>query len=222
MQNLFNYYTSTYGSNAGWELVLDPKDNALLVLVPIAENQPNVQLAMSLATKGWFPYADLPMNCAAPWNGTLYFGTTDGIVCRHDGYVDGVTLADPDASVPIQWNFISSFQNLGTPNQKKINLIRPKVLSSGGVPPYQAFARYDFDLSELAPVGGSIDPASGNSWDSAIWDVAQWSGDYQVNQQVLGAYGMGSHMAIAIAGLAASRTVVAGADVSFEIASGFA
>ena len=37
------------------------------------------------------------------WEGDLYFGTSDGKVCKNSGYLDAVTLASPTAYTPIQW-----------------------------------------------------------------------------------------------------------------------
>lgn len=214
VQNLFNYYTGLYGMNSGWQLVLDPKDNALLVLVPITAGSPSTQLAMSLATRGWFPYAGLAMNCAAPWNGTLYFGTTDGRLVKHDGYVDGVTLANPNTFNAIQWNVVHAFQNLGTPLQKRIGLLRPMMLSQGGAVPLAAQARWDFDLSVPASLSGST-PTTGG-WDSGLWDAAIWSGDFSTTKRVFGATGTGTYAAPAVEGLASSRTIYTGTDVTVE------
>jgi len=215
VQNLFNYYTGLYGTNPGWALVLDPKDNALLVLVPITAGSPDTQLAMSLSTRGWFPYSGLAMNCAAPWNGVLYYGTADGKVVKHDGYVDGVTLADPNAQTAIQWHLITSFQNLGTPRQKRCGMLRPKVLSQSGTVPLQAQARWDFEVSTPGNVSGSVSSSGG--WDAGLWDTAVWGGDFTTTQTVFGATGTGSHMAVAVEGLANSRTIYAGVDVSFQV-----
>lgn len=215
VQNLFNYYTGLYGQNFGWQLVLDPKDNALLVLVPISQGSPSTQLAMSLSTKGWFPYAGLAMNCAAAWNGVLYFGTADGRVVKHDGYVDGVLISNPGASTPIQWHLVSAFQNLGSPSQKRCHLLRPKVLSQSGGVPLSAQARWDFDASAPAPLTGTTIPTPGG-WDSGKWDAAIWGGDFETTQTVFGATGIGIHLAVAVEGLANTRTIYAGVDVSFE------
>lgn len=216
VQNLFNVYTGLYGSNFGWQMVLDPKDNALLVLVPIVEGSPGTQLAMSLATHGWFPYSGLPMNCAAPWNGTLYFGTTDGRVCKHDGYVDGVTLSNPNASTPVQWSLISAFQSLGSSKKKQVGMLRVRVSSQSGNPPYAAEVRYDFDTTPMAAVAGTVDPGT-SAWDSATWDVSEWGGDYFETQTVFGAVGIGTYVAVAVAGISNGRTIFLGADVSFTV-----
>lgn len=215
VQNLFNYYTGLYGQNTGWALVLDPKENALLVLVPNGDGSGGTQLAMSLATKGWFPFSGLPMACAAPWNGVLYFGTTDGRVLKHDGYVDGVLLADADAQEAIPFHCVSAFSNLGTPRQKRCGLIRPRVLAQSAVVPLAAQARWDFDVT--APRDASDDTTPTEGWDVGTWDTAVWGGDFSTTQKVFGATGSGSFLAVAVEGLANSRTIYVGADVSFQV-----
>jgi hypothetical protein len=214
--NLFNQLQASTSTLRGWGMRLHPQDAALMVTVPVAANQATQQLVMSLSTKGWHQYRDLPMGVSAePWGGTLYFGTEDGRVCVNDGYVDGVLLGDPDSYAPIEWSLLTGFSNLGSPNQKRVQIMRPTVLSQGGAIPFEAQARYRWDLSEIAALGAAPG-ASGSAWDSALWDEAIWGGSYQAQQQVFGATGIGPEVAIALRGAASSRMTLTGLDIAFD------
>ncbi len=219
VSNLVNQNVSLYSTNRGWALRIHPLDHSLMVLIPVAAEQATSQLIMSLATKAWSQYADLPIYSAESWGGSLYFGTADGRVCINDGYVDGVTLADPSSSTPIQWSLLTAFQNLDSPKKKRVDLIRPLITSQSVEPNYQAEARFDFDLTPIAPVAGAS-AGAGNVWDSALWDSAVWQGDYVASQRVTSGVGMGSNMALAIRGTAISKTILVGVDVGFTIAEG--
>lgn len=216
VSNLFNQLQAGSSLLRGWAARIHPLDATLLVLAPRAEGQPTSQLAMSLATKGWGQYRGMPMGVAAEaFEGTLFFGTEDGRVCVNDGYLDGLTLADPNAYTPVEWSLLTSFQNLGVPNQKRVQLIRPTFLSQGAPPSYQAQARYRWDLTEAQAPNASV-VAGGSVWDTAKWDQAIWGGAYQAQQRVFGATGLGPEAAIAIRGSATARMTLVGIDVVYE------
>src|SRR5216684_1226120 len=97
ISNTFNQLAYAGRTLKGWQMRLHPNDNTLLINVPQPDNT-TIQLAMSLATKGWSQYRDMPrMLSLEGWNGDLYFGTADGRVCKNAGYLDGITLAAPSA-----------------------------------------------------------------------------------------------------------------------------
>ena len=73
-----------------WQVVRSEFDQLMLEMV-----QPDPatmqQIVMSLATKGWSLYRDMPvMYSSESWGGQLYFGTTDGRVCVNTDYLDNV------------------------------------------------------------------------------------------------------------------------------------
>lgn len=211
--NLFNSLMLTRASLPGWSMRLHPEDNALVVTVPTYPGQPTEQLVMALAGRAWFRYRDLPIYSSEVWGGKLYFGTVDGRVCVNDGYVDGISLADPNAFMPVQWSVLTAFTNLGTPRQKQVQLLRPTLLSESSAPAYEIQARYRYDFAELPPVSAMA--GDGSTWDGGTWDRDVWSGEYQASQRLRGATGLGVDMAIAIRGTATARTVLVGIDVMY-------
>jgi hypothetical protein len=213
----FNKLMLDYSGNLGWSIHIHPEESALAITVPVGTGIATEQVVMSLNNKSWWPYRDLPIFSAGAGGGKLYFGTTDGRICINDGYVDNLDISDPESYSPVQWSLITSFQNLGTPHQKQVHLIRPYVHSDDATPEYGFAARYDFQLTEASEADGST-PGE-NEWDGAEtdWDDAVWGGEYGVSKRVGGATGMGTHVAIAIRGEAVGRTVLSGFDVSFEL-----
>lgn len=213
--NLFNYYVSTRRSLRGWGIYVHPSENVLLVSVPTADGQACMQLAMSFATGAW-GWWDVPLLSACAWNGNLYYGTTDGKVGINTGDVDGVTLLDPDAFTPIPYSLITAYSDLGTANQKRVQMIRPTVLSQTPNAAVRCTARYDFNLMEGdLPSSGSV--GAEDVFGTAEWDVATWAGDYSPTQPLKGGMGVGRDVAIAIRGTAISRTVLVKVDVHFDV-----
>jgi|GEM_PF-2380920 len=214
--NLFNVLATTYKTLKAWSLRIHPNDNALLVTVPVADGQATTQLAMSLTTRGWFQYRDLPIVSTEAWGGQLYFGTADGRVCVNTDYVDNVLLSNPNAYAPVQYSLLTSFQGLGNGRQKRVLTIRPTILSQGSLVQPQATAKYRYDISEPAAPSGS-GAAGAGTWDNATWDASTWAGAYAAQQNPQGAAGMGPEVAIAIRGSATSRTSIVGIDVIYDM-----
>jgi hypothetical protein len=210
---LFNAAMLSKGTTAGWTMRLHPEENALMVTVPEAEGTETTQIVMSLPTKGWSRYRDLPIYSNAVFGGQMYFGTVDGKVCINDGYVDGRPLYDPTEYTPVQYAGIGAFLNLGNSRQKQAKLCRAHFLGQSTSPSFAVEARYDFDLTELAPVSPS--PGLGSLWDTGVWDTAVWGGDYSPSSQVRGLIGIGVNVAMAWRGAAVDRTILMGFDVGF-------
>lgn len=214
--SLFNLLTQTYKGLQGWGLCIHPTDNALLLTVPQAQTAPTTQLAFSFASKGWSQYRDIPMLSCGVWNGTLYFGTPDGRVCLNSGYVDNVLLSDSSSFSPVSWSLLTAYQNLGNARNKRVQMIRPSVLSESPNPVVQATAKYGFDLDEPSPPSLSSSAGVAGSWDVALWDVDVWAGAYVPSQPMAGGLGMGRDVAIAVQGTAVARTTLVGMDVLFD------
>lgn len=212
--NLFNSLMLSKASLRGWAMRIHPEDNTLMVAVPTTTGTATEQLVMSLGRQSWGRYRDLPIHSMAVWDRKLYFGTVDGRVCINDGYLDGVTLADPNSFTPVQWSVLGAFNGLGNGRNKQVVGIRPEILCDGGAPNFETAARYDYDFTELANVTQS--QVGEDSWDVGLWDVAVWAGDFAPTSELRGAVGMGKKVSIAVRGTATARTVLVGYDVLFR------
>jgi hypothetical protein len=200
----------------GWQVLLHPAEGALMLLIPTAPDSPCNPLVMPYATKGWWPYRDMPIYSAQPHGGELFFGTTDGRLCWHTGYVDAVTLADPNAYEPVQFSCLTGFSNLGNARQKRVQLIRPTLLVGTANTAVQATARYRFNTTEPDPPSSAALTVPTNAWDTAIWDGSVWGGDYSPIDRFSGGGGVGRDVAIALRGSAVTRTVIASVDVLYD------
>lgn len=217
--NLFNAAMLTRAELPGWSLRIHPEDNCLLVTVPVASGAPTEQMAMSLPNQGWSRYRGLPMTCTEVWEGKLYFGTHDGRVLVNDGYLDGITLAEADAFMPVEWAVLTSFQSMGDGRQKHVELLRPSFLGQEKVSAYRVEARYRYNFAEAAPPTGTTGGGGGSgTWDDpgTVWDDALWATEYTSTQDVRGATGIGVEVAVAMRGQAVVRTIVVGWDVLYS------
>lgn len=209
--NLFSRYVATRKLLPGWDILVHPADNALLVLVPGVSGGAAEPLAMALATKGWTQYRDLPIISAAVWDGEVYFGTPDGRVCWNTDYVDAVPL-DLSTSTPVKCSVLTAFRSLGNLRHKKVAMLRPTLLSGSATPVVQATPRYDYDLTEPSEPSGS--PSGG--WDSGTWDSATFGAELTAYRPLQGATGMGRDVAVAVRWSATSRTVLVDVGILWE------
>jgi hypothetical protein len=215
--NLWNKTMLTRSSVLGWKAVLHPQDASLIVIAPVAAGQPSEQFAMSVMTKGWSQYRDTTMGVsAAPWGGTLYFGTADGKVKAMDGYVDGVTLADPNSSSAITWALLTGFTNLGTTKNKRLLWVRTAFQNDSAPPSFAIEARIDWNMAEVL---SSPNAAAGTqaAWDAAVWDATTWGSEYGPSASIRGLNGIGSRVALAIRGQSTGRTVLNEFEVAYDI-----
>lgn len=211
--NLLTALQAQRSSSRGWAMVAHPEEAAFLVLVPQGTGEYPMQLAQATASKGWFVWRDLDMVSATAWEKQLYFGTSDGRVCVNTGPVDGVTLADPNAFEAIDWSLLTAATDLGVPVQKQVTLLRALILSDGIAPSYDVEARYGYSTDEVDPVSLAI--GVGDVWGSGLWDTAVWAGTSTPSQEVRGATGIGSEVAVAIRGVSVSRTTLVGIAVTY-------
>jgi hypothetical protein len=216
--NWFNRKVLAGSSLRGWSMALHPLDGTLLVLCPAVAGGDVDVLAMALTNQAWSQYTDLDMaGAACTYDGALYYGTTDGRVLISDGYVDGITLADPNTSTAIPWAMLTAFSDLGEPGRKQLRQVRTTFRFDGSAPLYAIEARYRWNADDVAATPfSSAGAATGSMWDSAIWDESKFEGDYGASQEIRGLVGSGPEAALAIRGTSTCRTVLVRFDVTLH------
>ena len=88
-------------------------------------------------------------------------------------------------------------------------------MSAGGAVMMNAEARFGFDFSEAA-LPSAFSVPSDSSWDTGLWDVALWGGEYAPKVEVFGAVGLGVEAAVAIRLRTSARMTLVCADVGYE------
>ena len=216
VSNFFALAAQTNRLQQGWQVLQHPAEGALMLLLPNDVGADTTPLVMSFANRSWWPYRQIPIYSANPWQGQLYFGTTDGRLCWATGYVDGVTLANPNAYSPIAFSGLTGYSNLGSASMKRVQMVRPTVLAQTANTIVKVTPRYRFDMSEPAPPSGAAVNGAKNVWDTAIWDTNVWGGDFATIDKFNGGGGVGRDVALAVQGKSISRTVLASVDVYYE------
>jgi hypothetical protein len=171
---------TSYGSNFGWQLLNYPKNNLLLLNVPISVGSQQ-QYVMNTLTGAWCNFTGWAANCWGLFQDQAYFGGNGFVGLAFTGNTDNGSIITADG--------LQAFNYFKSPgNRKRFTMLRP-VFRANGQPNAQASVNVDFDIN-ASPVTLTFSASSAGTWDSAVWDVGLWGGtDIYKNWQ--GASGTG-------------------------------
>jgi len=178
---------SLYGGNFGWQLVQFPRENMLILNVPIQEGQNQQQYVMSTIKRGngdwaWCNFTGWQAACWEIWEDDIYFGG--------DGFVGKAWNGYDDNGTNIAANGLQAFNDFGSDqSQKRFTMMRP-ILQSDGNPSILGSMNVDFDTSDpTAPL--AFTSTSYAVWDTALWDTGLWAGAITVIKNWNGCTGVG-------------------------------
>lgn len=162
----FTDAATSYGENYGWQPVLYPTANLLLVNVPTAEGVRADQFAMNTITGAWSRFTGMAAICWTTFNNRLYFGTADS-VCRA---WTGVS----DLGAGIEYTYKSAYNYFGErARRKQVQLTRPMLRLSGAVQIALGMSS-DFSITPYTSLQTLVARNDSATWDSALWDGATW------------------------------------------------
>ena len=154
---------STYGANFGWQLLYYPKENQLILNVPISEGTQQ-QYVMNNITKSWCNFTGWAANCWELHIDDPYFGG--------DGYVAKAWNGNTDDTSNIDGFSLQSFQSYGTALQKQCKMIRYH-LQTNGTPSIFGNVNVDYNLADESAQLNFSTSVYG-LWNSGLWDSAIW------------------------------------------------
>jgi hypothetical protein len=154
---------STYGANFGWCLLYYPKENQLLMNVPITVGTQQ-QYVMNNITKSWCNFTGWYANCWELHLDDPYYGG--------NGYVGKAWSGNTDDTSNIEGFGLQSFQSYGTALQKQCKMIRYH-LQSNGSPSVFGNVNVDYNLADESAQLNFSTSVYG-LWDTGLWDSAIW------------------------------------------------
>ena len=172
---------SSYNSNFGWQIQLYPKEDMLLLNVPVNTGNDQEQYVMNTLTGAWCDFQGWDANCWELFNDDIYFGGNT--------FVGRAWNTNADNSTAIESSVLQAFNQLGSPMEKQFTMMRPTMLTNGE-PSIQGSINTDFDTSEPA-ANLSTAVIAGGTWDSGLWDTALWAETLSLSRLWQGATGVG-------------------------------
>jgi hypothetical protein len=180
--NLINNDIATYRANFGWQVLLFPLSNMLIVNVPALPDVSQYQYVMNTITGAWCRYTGLNANCWEYINDTLFFGGDDGNTYQAE-------IGNNDNGAPIFAIAKQAFSYLDDPgSQKRITAVRP-VISASSTAKVTFDVNMDFDDRPPSSAPQIAYPQGNPTW-SFVWGVA-WGAQAAASHYIQFAGGVG-------------------------------
>jgi hypothetical protein len=128
-----------FGSSFGWQAIVSPCNNLLLINVP-QNNNTFVQHVLNTNTTGWCRFTNLNARCWCNFSETLYFGGTNGTV-----YMYGPNYTDYGSNATYIYQSLNLRLSAG---QAQTAGIRPRLLFNGQA---TLSIQQSVDLQQLSP-----------------------------------------------------------------------
>jgi hypothetical protein len=183
---------TSYEANFGWEIQPFPRENMILLNVPIQEGSRQEQYVMNSITKAWCHFDGWDANCFELYTDDLYHGGNGVVYKCWDGTTDQYYSAPDTLNADIVGDLQQAFSYMKGPTQlKRFTLMRPIFSSTTTNPPVLAGLNMDFDTSSpTSTLTGIVDVGASN-WDTSPWDTTPWAGGLNIVRAWQGATGLG-------------------------------
>jgi hypothetical protein len=165
IQNAMAQAAQLGGTLFGWQLMVFPLQQLLILNVPISENEAQEQFVMNTLTGAWCNFTGWNANCFEIFNDNLYWGDNIGNVNRgYSGYADSNVGVNLDMQCAFNW-----FDEPG--KVKRMTMIQPLLSTQGNI---AVALSVDTDFSTSTSTNPITVTQTGSLWDVATWDSSLW------------------------------------------------
>lgn len=197
--NLINIDIQLYAENFGWQAMLYPIGQKLIINVPQVENSSQYQYVMNTVNSSWCRFTGWNAACWEFMNDELFFGG-DGIVAMADTGTDdngaAISLAD------VQQAF-SYFKAHGA--TKRFTMARPIFAAPGKI---NAAITLNMDFNNSLPTSTpAFSGSSGSPWNTSPWNTSSWGSATGIIKEWQTVTGVGYAAALRMQVLAKDLTV---------------
>lgn len=165
ISTLINADTKAYFNNFGWQPIIYPEGNKLIINVPQIENTTSIQYVMNTQHGAWCRFTAWNAACFEVLDNNLFYGTNGSVVQCDTGTDDDG--AEVSGYIQQAYNFFGA-----KGMQKIFKMARPIFQSEAYVFPTVRI-NTDFDTTRRTPLQSQT-VGSGAEWDVAEWNVASW------------------------------------------------
>lgn len=188
-----------YGNNFGWQPILYPIGNKIIINVPVAENTTQYQYVMNTITGAWSTFGKK----ATPWLAACFELLGDSLYYGGNGVVVQADTGSDDNGNVISVEVKPAFSYYDEPGALKyFTLVRPIFSANGSITPTYVL---DVDFADSNPVANTSYTSSGTPWNAVLWNTSPWSNISQIRKDWLVANGVGYaasfHMKMNIKGI---------------------
>lgn len=183
--NLVNQDVQDYSANFGWQGVVHPIGNKIIINVPENTNSRQHQYVMNTVSDSWTTYGLI----SSPWNAATFCVLGDKIYYGGSGIVALCDVGQSDSGTQIMGSVQPAFSYMKTDKQKQFTMVRPLLQTSGTVIPAMVL---NVDFQTVLPTNTPTFSLTVDSlWNVALWDVSFWSIGPIVQKQWQTVFGVG-------------------------------
>lgn len=174
---------AAYYANSGWDILLFPPQNMLLVNIPISSTE-SYQYVVNTISGGWSRWTGVSAKCWRFANETLFFGGVGAVYRMWDGQNDNGSL--------VRATILPAYQTFGSDGQLKRWSMARVIFGLDQDANYGAEMMVDFDQNTQVIALPAQVPANLFTWDVSEWDSdAVWGGNIYTDRKWQSVSGMG-------------------------------
>ena len=187
--NLVTNDVQNYSDHFGWDAILYPIGNKLIINVPQIEGDTQYQYVMNCITGAWCRFTNWDANCFALMGDAMFFGGNLGTAAG-TAYVAKADYGTSDAGAYIFGEVKTAFQYFGNPGvQKQFKMVRP-VFQTAGI--MRAALAMDVDYADVYPTATpTFSGTSGTAWNVGAWNTFPWGDVSSIKKDWQGVSGIG-------------------------------
>lgn len=180
IQDAFGQAARKYFDNIGWQVVSFPRQDAIIVNVPIANPGRHDQYVMNTISKAWCRFTGLDGEEFAIHKTNLAEGPGE-LIFSKGRQIFKAFSGTSDNGQPIVCDAAQAFHDFGTAKVKTPVLFTP-VLSSTALSYYSAGVNTDFQVDGHNSSSVVVD-GSPSKWGTGKWGTAKWKSSSSVIRQ---------------------------------------
>lgn len=164
-----------YANNFGWQIVLYPAGNKIIINVPAVENSVQYQYVMNTISGSWSTFGKFN----SPWLAATFEFWEDNLYFGGNGYLAQCDTGQSDNGQSIQSSAKQAFNYFGMRgSQKMFTMVRPIFLVNGSL---VAAVDLNVDFEDRPPTSiPSYTSANGTPWNVGKWNVSPWQSGQNV------------------------------------------
>lgn len=152
---------------SGWTLKQWEEQNLVFVSFPETLVLSDTTFVVNVLTGKWGTVSNWYANCYEMYQGSLFFGSVDGVCWQGD-------ITGTDDGSAFSATFLSQFVPGASYGQRAEATMATMYFKGKSKPNVRLYARADMDMTAPSYSTVTVGSSASSDWDVGLWDVALW------------------------------------------------